>query len=353
MAVTLEQTPLVEAALMAIDNHTGQIKAMVGGWSFSRSKFNRAVQAYRQLGSTFKPIVYTTAIDRGFTPTSIIVDAPVTYPSGNGQIYARTNYDHKFQGPITLRYALEESRNIPAIKMMDTLGPKTVLEYAKRFGFEEDFPPYLPIALGAGDATLHRDHQRLHVVPESGRADEAVLGADGEGSRGQPARGESRRAERRHPRRHRLRDDEHAEGRAEHARHRRPRRQAGRRNGRSPARPAPSTTTPTRGSSASIRTSPSACGSATTTSASRSAPPNRDRFVALPMWMEFMQRLHRRPAPTRTIRRNSRRPGNIVFLPVDHSNGTVITAETPGAVHEAFIAGTQPGAGAATFGRQP
>ena len=152
--VTLEQSPLAEGAILAIDNHTGQIKAMVGGWSFSRSKFNRAVQAYRQLGSTFKPIVYTAAIDRGFTPSSIIVDAPVSYSAGNGQIYSPHNYDHKFLGPITLRYALEESRNIPAIKMMDTLGPKNVLEFAKRFGFEEDFPPYLPIALGAGDATL-------------------------------------------------------------------------------------------------------------------------------------------------------------------------------------------------------
>jgi len=76
-----------------------KIKAMTGGWSFARSKFNRAVQAYRQLGSTFKPIVYTAAIDRGYTPTSIIVDAPVTYPAGNGQEYSPHNYDHAFQGP--------------------------------------------------------------------------------------------------------------------------------------------------------------------------------------------------------------------------------------------------------------
>src|SRR5205814_3413040 len=131
--VTLEQTPLAEGAMLVIDNHTGQIKAMVGGWSFARSKFNRAVQAYRQLGSTFKPIVYTAAIDRGFTPTSILVDAPVTYQAGNGQVYSPHNYDHEFQGPITLRWALEESRNVPAIKMMDTLGPKHVIEYAKRF----------------------------------------------------------------------------------------------------------------------------------------------------------------------------------------------------------------------------
>src|SRR5207247_10653467 len=132
--VTLDQAPLVEGAIVAVENRTGQIKAMVGGWSFARSKFNRSMQAYRQLGSTFKPIVYTAAIDRGFTPTSIIIDNPVTYPQPVGEPYSPTNYDHEFLGPVTLRYALEESRNIPAIKMMDLLGPKTVLDYAKRFG---------------------------------------------------------------------------------------------------------------------------------------------------------------------------------------------------------------------------
>ena len=152
--VMLEEPPQIEGAILAIENRTGRILAMVGGSSFARSKFNRAVQAYRQLGSTFKPILYTAAIDRGFTPTSIIIDAPVSYPAGNGQIYSPTNYDHGYEGPITLRHALEESRNIPAIKMMDTLGPKNVLQYAKRFGFDQDFPPYLPIALGAGDGTL-------------------------------------------------------------------------------------------------------------------------------------------------------------------------------------------------------
>ena len=167
-SVTLEQTPLVEGAILAIDNRTGQIKAMVGGWNFNRSKFNRAVQAYRQMGSTFKPIVYTTAIDRGFTPASILIDAPITYPAGNGQLYSPHNYDHKFEGAITLRRALEESRNIPAIKMMDTLGPKNVLDYAKRFGFEEDFPPYLPIALGAGDATLLEMTSAYSVFPNQG-----------------------------------------------------------------------------------------------------------------------------------------------------------------------------------------
>src|SRR5262249_22987961 len=142
VGVALEQTPLVEGALLAIENRTGQIRAMVGGWNFNRSKFNRAVQAYRQLGSTFKPLVYKAAIDRGYTPTSILLDTPVSYAAGNGQIYSPHDYDHKFEGSITLRHAIEESRNVPAIRMMDALGPRNVLAYARRFGFEEDFPPY-------------------------------------------------------------------------------------------------------------------------------------------------------------------------------------------------------------------
>src|SRR2546426_333779 len=167
-SVALEQTPIAEGALLAIDNRSGQIKAMVGGWNFNRSKFNRAVQAYRQMGSTFKPIVYTAAIDRGFTPTSILIDAPVSYPAGNGPIYSPHNYDHQFEGAITLRRAIEDSRNIPAIKMMDALGPKNVLLYAKRFGFDEEFPPYLPIALGAGDATLLEATSAYTVFPNQG-----------------------------------------------------------------------------------------------------------------------------------------------------------------------------------------
>src|SRR6185369_7147391 len=95
--------------------------------------------------------------------------APVSYNAGAGQpVYSPHNYDHKFLGPITLRYALEESRNIPAIKVMDTLGPKNVIEFAKRFGFEEDFPPYLPIALGAGDATLLEVTSAYTVFPNQG-----------------------------------------------------------------------------------------------------------------------------------------------------------------------------------------
>ena len=151
----LEQAPLVEGALLAIDNRTGQIRAMVGGFSFARSKFNRATQARRQVGSLFKPIVYTAAIDRGFTPVSVFVDEPVSYNAGAGQpLYQPMNYDRKFEGPVTLRRALEQSRNVPAVKAMAELGPSQVVSYAKRFGLPGDLPPYLSLALGASEATL-------------------------------------------------------------------------------------------------------------------------------------------------------------------------------------------------------
>jgi penicillin-binding protein 1A len=153
--VVLEQPPVVEGALLAIDNRSGQIRAMVGGFSFARSKFNRATQARRQMGSAFKPIVYTAAIDRGFTPVSVFIDEPTAFDAGAGQPpYEPQNYDHKYEGPVTLRRAIEQSRNIPAVKAMNELGPRNVLDYATRFGFPKDYPPYLSLALGAAEATL-------------------------------------------------------------------------------------------------------------------------------------------------------------------------------------------------------
>jgi penicillin-binding protein 1A len=165
----LDQTPLVEGAALAIDNRTGQIKLMVGGDSFERSKFNRATQAFRQVGSSFKPFVYTTAIDRGYTPVSILQDTPVTYQPGPGQPpYSPQNYERDFWGPITLRRALEHSRNVPAIKLMDALGPKQVIAYARRFGLTAPLPPYLPIAIGAGDETLIEMTSAYSVFPNQG-----------------------------------------------------------------------------------------------------------------------------------------------------------------------------------------
>jgi penicillin-binding protein 1A len=165
----IDQPPLVEGAVLAIDNRTGQIKVMVGGYSFERSKFNRATQALRQVGSAFKPFVYTTAIDRGYTPTTLLQDSPVTYPGGPGQPpYSPQNYEKDFWGPITIRRALEHSRNVPAIKLMDALGPKQVIAYARRFGLTAPLPPYLPIALGAGDETLLEMTSAYSVFPNQG-----------------------------------------------------------------------------------------------------------------------------------------------------------------------------------------
>ncbi len=154
-SVRLEQTPLLEGAVVALDNRTGHVLAMVGGYSFSRSKFNRATQALRQIGSTFKPILYTAAIDRGLTPATVLVDEPTSFDAGAGQpVYAPRNYDGKFEGPLTLRTALERSRNIPAVKVMEMLGPAQVVPYAARFGLPGTLPPFLSSALGAGESTL-------------------------------------------------------------------------------------------------------------------------------------------------------------------------------------------------------
>ncbi len=168
-ALKLEQQPVVEGALLAIDNRTGQIRAMVGGFSFARSKFNRATQARRQVGSLFKPIVYTTAIDRGFTPVSVFIDAPVSFDAGAGQPpYQPQNYDRKYEGPVTLRRALEQSRNIPAVKAMAEIGPRNVVEYAKRFGLSGDYPPYLSLALGAMESSLVEMTSAYSAFPNSG-----------------------------------------------------------------------------------------------------------------------------------------------------------------------------------------
>ncbi len=347
--VTLEQSPLAEGAILAIDNRTGQIKAMVGGWSFSRSKFNRAVQAYRQLGSTFKPIVYTAAIDRGFTPSSIIVDAPVSYSAGNGQIYSPHNYDHKFMGPVTLRYALEESRNVPAIKMMDTLGPKHVIEYAKRFGFEEDFPPYLPIALGAGDATLLDITSAYTTFPNQGVRMKPffvlhVKDRDGnllEENRGEP--NDVIRADTAFVMTNMLRGVLSPRGTGARA-------------------TSLASEWPLAGKTGTVDENTDAwfigfdphitvgvwLGFDDKRKSLGSA--EQGAFAALPIWMDFM-RAYIDGRPDKDDPPEFQAPGNIVFLAVDKSNGSVLPAETTGSIHEAFISGTQPGAN--SFSRQP
>ena len=342
-SVTLEQTPQVQGAILAIENRTGQIKAMVGGWDFGSSKFNRAVQAYRQMGSTFKPIVYTTAIDRGFTPSSIIVDSPVSYPAGNGEIYSPQNYDRKFEGAITLRRALEDSRNVPAIKMMETLGPKSVLAYAKRFGFTEDFPPYLPIALGAGDATLVEVTSAYTVFPNQGVRMTPfevlkVMDRDGnllEENRAQPV--DVIRADTAYVMTNLLRGVIL----------------------RGTAAAAAAIDWPIAGKTGTVDDNTDAwfigfdpditVGVWVGFDEKKSiGSMEQGAVAALPIWMDFMKAYIDGHAdkdnPPHFLA-----PGNIVFLPVDKTNGAELPEGTPGAINEAFISGTQPGG----FNRQP
>jgi penicillin-binding protein 1A len=165
--VSLEQDSGTQGALLAIDNGTGAIKAMVGGRDFEESKFNRATQALRQVGSSFKPYVYTAAIDQGAKPDDTVLDAPVTFETASGP-YIPHNYDEKFEGTITLRRALAQSRNIPALKIADGLGIKTVIDYAHRFGITSNMPPYLPVALGAAEVTLFEQTSAFSVFPNDG-----------------------------------------------------------------------------------------------------------------------------------------------------------------------------------------
>jgi penicillin-binding protein 1A len=165
----LDQAPVIEGALLALDNRTGDILAMVGGSSYERSQFNRATQALRQVGSSFKPFVYTAAIDRGYTATSILVDTPASFEAGPNQPpYEPKNYDRKFEGNITLRHALEDSRNVPTIRLMAALGAEQVIMFARRFGITSPLPPYLPIAIGAGDASLIEMTSAYTTFPNQG-----------------------------------------------------------------------------------------------------------------------------------------------------------------------------------------
>ena len=168
--VLLEQEPKVEGALLCLDVKTGAIRAMVGGYDFERSKFNRATQAVRQVGSAFKPIVYAAAIEHGgWTPATIIVDSPISFPNPwNKTVWAPHNYDFAYWGPIPLRRAIENSRNIPAIKTLQAIGVETGIAYARKLGLTAELPPYLPIAIGAGDLSLIEMVSAYATFPNQG-----------------------------------------------------------------------------------------------------------------------------------------------------------------------------------------
>jgi len=336
-SVSLEQAPLVEGALVAIDNHTGQIRAMVGGYSFERSKFNRATQALRQVGSLFKPFVYTTAIDRGYTPSSVLIDAPVTYAVGPGQPdYSPKNYDGEYQGTVTLRRALELSRNVPAVRMMDVLTPPQVISYARRFGLESPMSPYLSLALGAADMTLLEMTSAYSVFPSGGirlRPYPILKIFDREGNLLEENRPEPRDA---------IRADTAfvmtsiLQGVVQRG---------------------------TGGSAASLKWP---LGGKTGTTDDYSDAwfigfdpditvgvwvGNDERkpighnetgaIAALPIWIDFMREYiatRDRTSPPEFLP-----PGNIVFLPVNRATGDPAAGEDGDAIQEAFISGTQPG----------
>jgi penicillin-binding protein 1A len=331
----LDQQPLVEGAALAIDNRTGQIRLMVGGDSFERSKFNRATQALRQVGSAFKPFVYTTAIDRGYTPSTLLQDSPVTYNTGPGQPpYSPQNYEKDFWGPITVRRALEHSRNVPAIRLMDALGPKQVIAYARRFGLTAPLPPYLPIALGAGDETLLEMTSAYSVFPNQGvrMTPYAVLKVtDREGNlleENRPEPQDAIRADTAYVMTSLLR------GVVEHG----------------TAVKAAALNWPIAGKTGTTDDFSDAWFVGFDPDITLGVWVGYDQKkplgqgmsgaeAALPIWLDIFKVWigDRKEAP------KFEPPGNIVFVAVDKISGTAAEPGAPGAINEAFIAGTQPG----------
>ena len=311
---------------------------MVGGESFARSKFNRAVQAYRQMGSGFKPIVYTAAIDRGLTPATILLDTPASFPAGAGQPpYTPHDYDGGYEGPITLRRALEQSRNIPAVRTMEQIGPKQVVAYARLFGFEDPIEPYLSTALGAADASLLEVTAAYSVFPNQGvlmKPYDILRIVDREGNLLEQNRPQPREA---------IRADTAfvmtnlMQG------------------------------VILRGTGAAAASLDWPLGGKTGTTNDYTdawftgfdpritvgvwvghddkkplGPAETGAQAALPIWIEFMKayidRYGDREHPP-----SFEAPGNIVFMSVDRATGQPVADTAPGAISEAFIAGTQPG----------
>jgi penicillin-binding protein 1A len=167
----LRQVPEISGAMVVMDPRTGRVLAMVGGFSYDQSQFNRATQALRQPGSSFKPLVYAAAIDNGYTPSTIVLDAPIEIDMGpgGGGIWKPENYGGKFYGPSTLRFGLEQSRNVMTVRLAQDIGMPLIAEYAKRFGVYDDLPPYLSYALGAGETTVLRMVTAYSMLDNGGR----------------------------------------------------------------------------------------------------------------------------------------------------------------------------------------
>ena len=337
--VTLEQEPRVEGALLALDTRTGAVRAMVGGYDFERSKFNRATQAYRQPGSVFKPIVYTAAIEAAsYTPATIVLDAPISFPAGGGGVWAPHNYDFTFKGPIPLRLALEQSRNVPAIRTLQAIGIDRGIEYARKLGLGGEFPPYLPIAIGAGEVTLTEITAAFATFANQGLRMKPMLVTritDRDGNVLEERRPEARDA---------IRADTAyimttllrgvvERGTAVRAR----------RLGRPIAGKTGTTNDFTDGWFVGFETRLAAgvwVGfDEKTESLGRGSDGAR---TALPIWMDFWsEAMKDQPVEEPAV------PANIVFVPVDGA-GSVASAGVPGTRMEAFVAGTEPRASRAS-----
>ncbi|GEO86447.1 MULTISPECIES: penicillin-binding protein 1A [Alphaproteobacteria] len=164
----LRQPPKVQGGLVAMDPHTGRVLALVGGFSYAQSEFNRATQAMRQPGSSFKPFVYAAALDNGYTPASVIMDAPIEFVSG-GQVWRPQNYGGGSAGPSTLRLGIEKSRNLMTVRLANDMGMNLVAEYAERFGIYDKMNPVLAMALGSGETTVLRLVSAYAVLANGGK----------------------------------------------------------------------------------------------------------------------------------------------------------------------------------------
>ena len=341
----LEQEPKVEGALLALDVKTGAVRAMVGGYDFERSKFNRATQAMRQVGSAFKPILYSAAIEKGgMTPATIIVDSPISFPNPwNKTVWAPHNYDGQYWGPIPLRRALEHSRNIPAIKTLESIGIPAGIEYARKLGLQGELPPYLPIAIGAGEATLTEMTSAFATFANQGlrlKPHLIVRITDRDGNiieEGRPQAKDAIRADTAYLMTSLLRGVVER-GTAVRA--------------RALKRPIAGKTGTTNDFTDAwfIGYEPSLAAGVWVGYDDKKlslGPHEEGARAALPIWMDFWGRVTKdKPIEDYPI------PGNLVFVPVDEM-GRPGHPGAPGVQMEAFVAGTEPGAGSVASSAAP
>ena len=171
----LRQIPEVSGAAIAMDPFTGRVLAMVGGFSFDKSEFNRATQAQRQPGSSLKPFVYAAALDNGYTPTSTVLNSPIAIDDGSGHLWEPHNFEGTSSGPHPLRYAIEHSINLMTVRLARDIGMPLVVEYTKRFGIYDNLPPFLSMSIGAGETTLLRMITGYSMFANGGKRVKATL----------------------------------------------------------------------------------------------------------------------------------------------------------------------------------